>query len=115
MIPAIANQSITVLRAPLIDDHGVMVADWSSPEVTQTVLENCSVQPQAGSRDSAHRNAVEAELLVWVFGPADIQASDRIRVPGYSRDFIIQGEPGRWKSPGGRLDHIALRLGVWEG
>lgn len=105
-----ANETITRLRAPLVKDHGSMVADWSTP--AQATLTGWSLQPGASVEDLQNREAVRVDWTAYGPYDADVSATDRIRLP--SGDYAVVGEPERWKSPTGRVSSTKLLLQRWS-
>ena len=112
MLPSFATQSITVRRAPLVDDHGAEVRDWDG-DVDDHTVTGCSIQPLTGAEILANRNAVQAQWRVYAPAGADVEATDHVAFGGH--DYEVVGEPLRWQSPTGTLDHVELLLNRWEG
>lgn len=112
MLPSFATQTVTRLRAPLVDDgHNNAVPNWSA--ATSTPITGCSVQP--GSTDEVLENR-DTTLIQWtVYAPstADVLSSDRISYLGV--EYEIDGQPAAWPSPSGALDHKVLLLKRWNG
>lgn len=107
-----ARQSLTRQRPQMVTDHGTSVPDWSKP-TSDLTIPRWSVQPGASEEDRVNR---QGSLIQWTaFGPpdADVRADDRIVFNG--TEYAIDGEPLRWPSPTGRLDHTVLYLKRWEG
>lgn len=109
MLPSFASETVTVLRAPLVKDHGSMVLDWSAP--TLITVAGCSVQPGATAEDNENREGVSVEFTVYMPDGADVTATDRVRLA--SGDYVVVGEPERWKSPTGTLSHVKVLLQRW--
>lgn len=112
-LPSFARQTVTIIRPGSITDHGTQVPDWSAP--TLIPVPGCSVQPATGARNYDHRDAVRADLAVWMPPGTDARGTDHVRVPGYPRDFEVTGQPGLWASPTGSAAHVVVNLTVWEG
>lgn len=114
-LPSFATVTLTVVRPPLINDHGTLVADWSDVDnLDEVPVPGCHYQP-APSGTNANRR--DASLVAWLaFLPAevDVLATDGIRLPDGTL-CEIDGEPARWTSPSGYLDHVELNLRRWEG
>lgn len=107
----IGRQSVTVIRPSLSDDHGAQVPDWSN--ATEAESSGWSVQPLSTSEVLEHRDSTQ---IRWrAIGPygADVAATDRLRFDDTTYEIV--GEPQRWQSITGRLDHVELELSVWEG
>lgn len=112
MIPtAIGTQTVTVIRPAWVDDHGSAVADWSN--ATESESNGWSVQPLGAPEILDHRDSTG---IRWrAYGPpgVDVESTDRLRFADTT--YEVDGEPLRWTSPTGRLDHVELTLLVWEG
>lgn len=108
----IATQTVTFLRPQRRLDHGALVADWTKPGIP-IVVSGCSIQPAKGAEDELHRTGDRADLTVWAPISADVAADYHADIDGYARPFRVIGEPERWQV--GFLDHIVVRLQVWEG
>lgn len=107
-----ANDVVTVVSAPLVDDgYGNQVLDW--PNATETAVAGCRVQPERGSEYTVDREAVATR---WrLFGPdgMDLEATDRIVHQGAT--YEVEGSVERWPSPTGALAHVEARLVRVEG
>jgi hypothetical protein len=104
IVSSLATQTITVLRAGTVTDHGTTVPDWTA--ATTHDVAGCSVQPATGREERTNRDAITS---VWrVYGPsgADVRDSDRVRWGGV--DYDIDGPVQRWSV--GFLDHIEFAL-----
>lgn len=112
-LPSLANQSITVLRAPTMTDHGAQVPDWTQ-QPQEIPVSGCSVQPIRGAEDELHRTGERADISVWAPVNTDVTAADHVQIDGYTRPFRVVGEPERWRGIG-FLEHTVIRLSVWEG
>lgn len=113
MLPSFARQTITIRRAPLVTDHGAQVRDWDSDDVAEHSVAGCSVQPLTGQEILANRDTVQAQYRVYAPPGADVEATDHVTFGG--DDYEVVGEPLRWPSPTGALDHVELLLNRWEG
>ena len=112
MFPSFARQSVTRERSLRVSDgRGGFEYDWTAPAAL--VLNGCTVQPGASAEDMANRAGVLVTWTVMVGGVPDVQAGDRIVVRG--TPYSIDGEPARWPSATGGLDHTVLLLKRWEG
>lgn len=109
MFSLMPKETVAVLRAPLVRDHGVTVQDWESPSVN--FVEGCLVEPGATVEDNENRAGVSIAFTVYMPDGSDINATDRIRLP--SGDYSVVGEPERWKSPTGLLSHVKVLLQRW--
>lgn len=108
-LPAFATQTITVLRATTITDHGNTVESWTSP-ASHTVT-GCSVQPARGDENRTNRDAITTDLIVYAPATADVLDDDRVLYGGVTYD--IDGPVQRWQT--GVLDHIKIPLRRTEG
>lgn len=114
MLPSFANTPVVRVRPTALPAGGhnnKSKPDWSN--VNETTIDGCSAQP--GSTQEVLDNR-DSRLVLWtVFMPpdADVVATDGIRLHGTL--YAINGEPKRWPSATGGLDHIELELKLWEG
>lgn len=110
-LPRFARQTITVLRAPQIRDHGSLIRDWDNAESHD--IPGCMVEPLSTDEDNEHREAVMSGYRVTAPKGADVLATDKIQLP--DGDFEVDGEPARQPSATGRLDHTIIILQKWSG
>lgn len=106
-----ARTTLKILRAPTVADHGAQVHDWS-----RAAWHDCPgwvIQPGAGSEDLTHRDGDRVDITAYGPVSADVQAGDRVHVPGRGV-FVIVGAPARWESPTGRASHTVLALQQWR-
>lgn len=111
MLPSFCNDSIKVVRAPLVSSRGSVERDWS--RATETTLNGCSVQPTATSANLEGREQTAIAFDCYAPQDSDIQASDRIEFNGES--YAIDGVPFEWKSPTGAVSHMLIKLKRWQG
>lgn len=112
MLPSWCNDSITVLRAPLVDSRGTKVRDWS--QATGHEVTGCSFQPSSTSTDYGDvRLGITFDATVYMPVGADVLADDRIVFGGVT--YAIDGEPYDWRSATGRVSHRQARLKTWSG
>lgn len=112
MLPSFATQSITVVEPTLVDDRGTMVADYETP-LSEVEVTGCSVQPGASAEVLAARQGVSVRWTVYAPAAAVVTAHSAVRYAG--RLYDVDGEPQRWPSPTGGLDHTVLLLVDHEG
>lgn len=112
MLPSWTRQTVVLLTPVVVDDHGTEVPDWSQSP-TPTTVTGCSFQPSGGSLDDTNREGVRAAASLYLPPATTASAQQRVQVDGVT--YRIIGEPERWTSATGRLDHIVLRLERWEG
>lgn len=112
MLPGFCRRTITVQRAPLVVPRGSHERDW--PHAVTHHVAGCSVQPAGTSLDvSEPRSNTTIRWTVFAPVDADVVKSDRILIDG--TPYSIDGEPQRWSSPTGRLDHMTFSLIDWRG
>lgn len=112
MLPSWATQTITVVEPTLIDDRGTQVADYDDP-ASETDITGCSVQPGASAEVLAARQGVSIRWTVYAPPSVAVTAHSAVRYEGNLYD--VDGEPQRWSSPTGGLDHSVLLLVDHEG
>ncbi|AYF29307.1 hypothetical protein CSH63_17915 [Micromonospora tulbaghiae] len=96
--PFPAGETVTVVRAPLVDDgYGNQARDW--PAAARTPHDGCAVAQgsRGGEAFTGDRNAVLSDLQVFMRPGADVVATDRLEVRG--RTYEVVGEPFDWSSP----------------
>lgn len=108
-LPTFAAQTVTVLRATTVTDHGSERRNWSSPTLHD--IAGCVVVPVVGAEDEAHRDAITTVQIVHAPVGADVVDTDRVRVAGVVYD--IDGPVRRFES--GVLDHLEIPLRHVEG
>lgn len=112
-LPTLAAESITILTPVLVTERGSQVPDWKQPPATTLTVPGCSVQPQGGADDRAHRDALGAVFTVWAPPGTQIGSLDHVLVDSYPGPLILDGEPMRWAV--GFLDHVVFQLTAWKG
>jgi hypothetical protein len=112
MLPSWCNDSVTVIRAPMVSVRGTKERDWSRAE--RHVVAGCSVQPIATSTNrNEPRNAVSATMRLLAPPNSDIEAGDRIEFGGGT--YSVDGIPPSWRSPFGGCDHMDVTITEWRG
>ena len=112
MLPSFARESVTIKRAPYVEQRGTRVRDWSGT-ITSTTVTGCHVQPLSSSTawtDLAQ--SVTTDALLFLPPGTDIQPDDRIEHDGVL--YAVQGAPKAWKSPTGAIDHVEAELVRWS-
>lgn len=110
-LPSFAKDSITVYRAPLADDRGTKVRDWS--RATYHQVTGCSVQFRETGTAYDAREAITVRAVVYMPPDANIQAEDQVVFDGVR--YSIDGSPFLLRSPSGRVSHKKATLVDWEG
>ena len=111
-LPVWCHDTVTVQRAPLVDDRGSRVRDWAHADAWQ--VEGCSVQPSAMPAQPGDREGQRSEeWSLWLPMDADILDTDRVLFDG--RTFTIVDGIRPWRDPFGRLDHLQATIRRWEG
>lgn len=112
MLPSYARQVVTRVRPAWVEDaHGNQVKDWENAD--RVTVAGCSVQPGETREELDGREAVSTRWTVFAPPGSDFRATDGVEVEG--RLYAVNGEPQRWSSPTGRLDHVVLTLVDWAG
>jgi hypothetical protein len=113
MLPSFATQTIEVVEPTMVEERGQLVPDWDAEPASVTPVPGCSVQPGASSEDLAGRSNVIVRWTVYAPPGIPVTAHSRVRYDG--RLYSVDGEPARWPSATGALDHTVLLLIDWEG
>lgn len=112
MLPSFAKQTVTVWRAPLVEERGVKVRDWAAAE--PHAVAGCSVQPGDTSATWGEpRNGATIRATLYAPPGADIERTDRVEFAGVR--YAVDGAPVEWQSPTGRASHMVCKLIDWEG
>lgn len=106
------NDTVTVLRAPIIEKNGMEKRDWTNAddfEVTGVMITS-----QATSRDFEDRTLqVSDRRTLRANYDADIKAGDRIVWNGST--YEVDGDVFHTKSPTGRVSSTRCTLVRWVG
>lgn len=106
------NDTVTVLRAPIIEKNGMEKRDWTNAddfEVTDVI-----VTSQNTSRDFEDRTLqVSDRRTLRANYDADIKAGDRIVWNGST--YEVEGDVFHTKSPTGRVSSTRCTLVRWAG
>lgn len=113
MLPSFATQTIDVVEPALVDDRGRLVPDWDAPPASTTPVPGCSVQPGASSEVLDAREALSVRWTVFAPAGTVLTAYSAVRYAGVL--YQVDGEPQRWSSPTGALDHLVVLLVDWRG
>lgn len=114
MLPSWCNDSVTVVRAPIVTERGRERRDWAN--ATQATLHGCSLQPSATETafDGAQRDPSESTAtLICPYG-ADVRKGDRI-VDADGRSWLVDGVPMGVMSPTGMASNLKVTLREWRG
>lgn len=79
-----------------------------------TPIPNCSMQPGAAPEVLGNRDTTGIAWTVFAAGAVDVESTDRIRLPGDSRDYEIDGEPLRWPAGLALSAQTVILLRRWE-
>lgn len=108
------DDTLTILRYPTVVDHGATVPNLAGTPTT-VVVTGCDAQPGAAQELLERR---ETNRIAWtVFVPAgtDVRATDHAKVNGAATVYAVAGEPARWGSGAGPVDHVVVFLEAWVG
>lgn len=112
MLPSFANQTVTRIRPGVKTQRGSQIPDWEN--TTELVITGCSVQPAGTSLSQDGRVlGVSDGYTVYMPPTADVRSGDRIVYDGDT--YEINGDPRKWKSATGRLDHVMISVVRWRG
>lgn len=111
-LASFCSETVSVIRAPLIDVRGTRERDWS--RAAAHGVAGCSVQPSSTSTDRGDAREASSES-VTVYAPpgADIEEGDRIVCR--LGEFAVDGIPQRWESPTGAVSHTVVQASRWRG
>lgn len=112
MLPSFAAQTIAVVEPTMVDDRGTMVPNYDTP-ASETTVTGCSVQPGASAEVLAARQGVSIRWTVYAPAGVAVTAHSAVRYAG--RLYDVDGEPQRWPSPTGALNHTIVLLVDHEG
>lgn len=111
-LPSFCRETVTVLRAPLVDQRGTKVRDWAN--AVEHYATGCCVQFASTSTDRGEpREAVSDAATLFAPSGADIMAGDRIATS--MGEFAVEGHPMPRVSPTGAVSHVECSLAWWEG
>lgn len=112
MMPSFARDTVTVHRAPMIEERGTKVRDWANAQ--KHVIERCSFQPvQSSTNWTDPRQAVTVKASLYLPPGSDITEEDMVEFGGAK--YAVEGAPFEWRSPSGRIDHVQASLVDWRG
>lgn len=112
MFVSFAKQNIIRIRPGVKVERGSEIPDWSA--ASRLTVSGCSVQPASTSLTQGDRvGAVSDGMTCYAPINADIKVGDRIEYDGAV--YAITGEPRKWFSPSGNLDHLIIDLTRWFG
>lgn len=99
-------------RAPLVNDRGRMVPDWSGV-LDVLELRGWAVDAGGGSEDLVNRDGARSAYTLR--GPigADLVRSDRVVL--FGERFRIAGPVLMVPGPSFRSGHVLVQLEAWEG
>ena len=109
------KDTLTVYRAPIIEERGSKIRDWE--HATSHVIAGCSAQPSASSRDFSNREE-QSTFMLHVFLPpnSDLLPGDRVQCSNTGEQmFEINGVPYKRQSPTGRVDSMQVDLVAYDG
>lgn len=108
----VARHTITVVRAPLVDDgRGNRARDW--PNAAEHTLGGWAIDTGGTTEDESNRDGSSTEYLLRGPIEADVVATDRVRLFGAL--FHINGGVLLQPGPTALTSHAILRLTRWEG
>lgn len=111
MLPSFCKDVAKVLRAPLIEQRGSKVRDWTNAE--EHTLSECSLQIVETLNKSGARESTYTSLKLYCQPKADIQKGDKVIVDDVA--YMVEGEPFNWVSPRGKVSHVEVKLVRWNG
>lgn len=107
MLPSFARESVTRLRAPLVEDeYHNEVQDWSG--ASPLTITGCLVQPLSSSEYTIEREAITTRWRLFAPTGSDVKATDRVVWRGDT--FEVEGDPQTWDSPSGATSSMQALL-----
>lgn len=88
------GQSVTVTRPAARDATG----DPTGPPPSPHTLDNCAISWNETSTDHDRRTTTVTQAKLYCPADSDIRAGDSVRLPD-GLDYLVEGQPERWKSP----------------
>ena len=111
MLPIWCNDTVTVWRAPYVEQRGTKVRDWANAEPHEVA--GCSVQPAGTSTAwTDPRQALTVQATLFAPLGADIREGDRIEFAGAR--YSLNGAPLPYRSPTGAASHLFAQLTDWR-
>lgn len=102
-------ETVTRLRAPLVNDQGTRVRDWSDEsKLDQLPIAGCSVSPFSAIENTAGGDTETTTYEVHAPTNADVVDTDRIRWNG--ADYEVDGMPALWSTPTRSRSHLSFRI-----
>lgn len=106
------DQRISIVTAPLVPGpYGAPVRDWNQATVRRVPF-GVELQPGGRMEDTDNGTRVFVRSGWRLFTPPgtrlDVEATDRIRIDGWSNDLDVVGDPAPWTHP--VLGHTELDL-----
>lgn len=112
MLPSFCRDTVTVWRAPVIEERGTTVRDWAN--AAPHTVAGCSFQPASTAGTWGElRNGAETRATLWLQPGADIEFGDKVEFQG--NVYALDGEPLEWRSPSGVVTHLTCNLVDWRG
>ena len=113
MLPSWCDDTVTVLRAPMVERRGTTVPDWGN--ATSHVVGGCSLQEgsTATTFGEGQRDPSESDATLLTPVGADIKDGDRVSMGG--RIWEVSGVPNDVRSPTGATSHRRASLKQWRG
>ena len=125
MLPSFCRDTVTVVHPGVRHERGAPIPDWEN--ATETVVDGCSYQPYATTTNTVREHVGVAPLVrpikdegrLYMPPGTEIADGDAVLVPvGESRAvrrFLVNGIPMPWRSPTGRVSHVAVELIAYKG
>ncbi|OXM99880.1 hypothetical protein [Bifidobacterium vansinderenii] len=113
MLPSFCTDTVSVFRAPLVEDRGAQIRDWN--HATSHDIGGCSVQPANTSLMLDQPRETNTVIRFTAFLPPDADVEPGDKIIYRNREYAIDGEPFHWPSATGNLDYTLLNLVDWEG
>lgn len=114
MLPSFATETVVLVSPAYVkDSRNNRVPDFTAAGgAVRVPVSGCSVQPGATAEVLAGRDSTAVRYTV--LAPPWVDASSSQGVEYRGKVYGIDGEPQRWPSPTGALDHVVLLLIDWK-
>ena len=112
MLPSFASETVTLVDPVWTTDGRNSRRPDYGPAAARRAVPGCSVQPGATAEVMAGRDTSTVRWTVLAPAGTVVEATTGCEYEGQL--YRVDGQPARWKSPTGALDHVVLLLIDWK-